>query len=108
MKQVGWIRFLVLALVVGLPACRHQVDAPDSSARWWKGNLHTHSLWSDGDHCPEMIAGWYKDQGYHFLSVTDHNAMQAGERWFRTTTNRGGELSRRPFRRPGNRHGRSP
>jgi len=28
----------------------------DSSLRWWKGNLHTHSLWSDGDEFPEMIA----------------------------------------------------
>ena len=95
MKHVGWIRgiVLVLALSAVLPACRHGADAPDRSARWWKGNLHTHSLWSDGDHSPEMIAGWYKDQGYHFLSVTDHNAMQAGERWFRTTTNRGGGVA---------------
>ena len=29
-------------------------------ARWWKGNLHTHSLWSDGDDYPEMIADWYR------------------------------------------------
>ena len=29
--------------------------------RWWKGNLHTHSLWSDGDDFPEMIVDWYRD-----------------------------------------------
>ena len=29
-------------------------DAP----QWWKGNLHTHSLWSDGDDYPEMITAW--------------------------------------------------
>ena len=33
---------------------------PAVDARWWKGNLHTHSLWSDGDHYPEMVADWYK------------------------------------------------
>ena len=49
--------------------------------RWWKGNLHTHSLWSDGDDFPESIAAWYKQQGYHFLAISDHNRMQEGEHW---------------------------
>jgi len=49
--------------------------------RWWKGNLHTHSLWSDGDEFPEMIADWYRQRGYHFLAITDHNVLSRGERW---------------------------
>jgi hypothetical protein len=28
-----------------------------------------------------MVAGWYKDHGYHFIVVTDHNILQEGERW---------------------------
>src|SRR5687767_13038898 len=56
-------------------------QAPESEARWFKGNLHTHSLWSDGDDYPEMIADWYKRQGYHFLAISDHNVLQEGERW---------------------------
>jgi hypothetical protein len=55
--------------------------------RWWKGNLHTHSLWSDGNDYPEMIVGWYKDHGYDFLSLSDHNKMLVGQTWI---TNRGG------------------
>ena len=51
-----------------------------SEARWFKGNLHTHSLWSDGDDYPEMIADWYKREGYHFLGISDHNVMQLGQR----------------------------
>jgi len=56
---------------------------PDSSTelRWWKGNLHTHSLWSDGDQFPEMIAQWYAERGYNFLGLTDHNILSRGERW---------------------------
>jgi hypothetical protein len=50
-------------------------------ARWFKGNLHTHSLWSDGNDYPEMIADWYKRNGYHFLTLSDHNILQEGERW---------------------------
>src|SRR5438874_1811301 len=34
--------------------------APSQPApRWWKGNLHTHTLWSDGDDYPEMVVDWY-------------------------------------------------
>lgn len=80
-----WIS-LVALLAAG---CR----APQSmrgEARWWKGNLHTHSLWSDGDDYPEMIATWYRDRGYHFVGVTDHNVMQSGERWHTLEPRRGG------------------
>lgn len=48
---------------------------------WYKGNLHTHSLWSDGDDYPEMIMDWYKNNGYHFLGLSDHNTFQEGEKW---------------------------
>ena len=51
------------------------------SGRWYKGNLHTHSLWSDGNDFPEMICHWYKSQGYHFLALTDHNILSQGEKW---------------------------
>jgi hypothetical protein len=43
--------------------------------------LHTHSLWSDGDEFPERIATWYRERGYNFLAITDHNTLQQGERW---------------------------
>lgn len=59
-------------------------------ARWWKGNLHTHSLWSDGDDYPEMIADWYRSSGYHFLAISDHNVLSEGERWIHREKNAGG------------------
>ena len=43
--------------------------------RWYKGNLHTHTLNSDGDSSPEVVAAWYKDHGYHFLVLSDHNKL---------------------------------
>jgi hypothetical protein len=49
--------------------------------RWWKGNLHTHTLWSDGDDFPEMVAAWYKGQGYNFLGLSDHNIIADKEQW---------------------------
>lgn len=61
--------------------------------RWWKGNLHTHSLWSDGDDFPDMIADWYKRNGYHFLMLSDHNVLAEGTRWVHSRTNRGGTVA---------------
>jgi hypothetical protein len=55
--------------------------APATAGSYWKGNLHTHSLWSDGDDFPEMIAAWYKQHGYQFLALTEHNVIAEGEKW---------------------------
>ena len=40
----------------------------DPPLRYYKGNIHTHSLWSDGNDFPEMIAEWYRTHGYNFLA----------------------------------------
>ena len=48
---------------------------------WYKGNLHTHTLWSDGNAPPETIVSWYKNHGYNFLALSDHNIMLTGEKW---------------------------
>ena len=53
----------------------------DPAPRWFKGNLHTHTLWSDGDDFPEMIAEWYRDHGYQFLALSDHNVLSNSDRW---------------------------
>jgi hypothetical protein len=58
--------------------------------QWWKGNLHTHSLWSDGDDYPELIVDWYKRHGYAFVALSDHNVVAEGERWVEVTEQSGG------------------
>lgn len=57
---------------------------------WRRGNMHTHSLWSDGDDYPEMIAAWYRKHGYQFLVFTDHNTLLQRERWVEIDKTRGG------------------
>jgi hypothetical protein len=51
--------------------------------RWYKGNLHMHSYWSDGRDFPEMIVRWFKAHGYHFIAFTEHNQLQTGPRWIK-------------------------
>jgi hypothetical protein len=67
--------------VFNLSSGLSQDAVTDHTPRWWKGNLHTHSLWSDGDDFPEMIAAWYLEHGYNFLALSDHNILSTGVRW---------------------------
>lgn len=71
-----WTLVLTAALNVTL-----RVSWGDEPRQWYKGNLHTHSLWSDGNDYPEMICDWYKTAGYNFLGLSDHNILSRGEKW---------------------------
>ena len=51
------------------------VAAQGPAARWFKGNTHTHTLNSDGDSTPEEVVKWYRDNGYNFLVLTDHEKI---------------------------------
>ena len=50
-------------------------EVPDWAGRWYKGNTHTHTTESDGDSPPEYVARWYRDHGYDFLVLSDHNVF---------------------------------
>ncbi len=57
--------------------------------RWYKGNLHTHSHWSDGDDYLENIGLWYRDHDYQFNVFTDHNVLADKERWVSVEKSKG-------------------
>ena len=59
---------LILILALTIPNALGQT-------RWFKGNTHTHTLNSDGDSSPEEVVKWYKDNGYNFLFITDHEKV---------------------------------
>ena len=44
-----------------------------------RGNIHTHTNLSDGHSPPEDVARWYREHGYQFLAITDHNLVTADE-----------------------------
>ena len=47
-----------------------------NAAEWYKGELHCHSHWSDGNTLPELAIDWYRSNGFQFMSLTDHNVLQ--------------------------------
>jgi hypothetical protein len=110
-----WGRLIIRILIVpGVPGCLphsvENVSGPEcelrgdcagrevgrsetSPKRWWKGNLHTHSLWSDGQDYPEMVARWYKMAGYNFVALSDHDVFAWGRTWISVNASRGGRAA---------------
>lgn len=62
-------------------ACMGSCATNKEPLTWYKGNLHTHTYWSDGDEFPEMVLDWYKTNGYDFIGLSDHNTMAQEEKW---------------------------
>lgn len=52
---------------------------PTKPKKWYKGQLHTHSQWSDGSGMPESVVAIYKENGYEFFCLSDHNGFQNDE-----------------------------
>lgn len=72
-------KLFVLLLITLMMGCQEDYQAPIK--QWYKGNLHTHSYWSDGDEFPEVIMDWYKSRDYQFVALTDHNTLAEGDKW---------------------------
>ncbi len=47
--------------------------------RWIKGNLHTHSTFSDGGCTRQQVIDAYAANGYGFLAITDHDILASEE-----------------------------
>src|SRR6187402_1941502 len=67
----------VAAVLIGvfLQAPSPRTQAPSPQGSWFKGNLHTHTLNSDGDSTPDDVVRWYREHGYNFVTLTDHNYL---------------------------------
>jgi hypothetical protein len=73
--------------------------AADERLHWYRGNLHTHSLWSDGDDYLETIGLWYREHGYDFLCFTDHNVLPtASDHWVSVDRNGSGPKALRKLK----------
>ena len=75
-RSLVWLA-LVLALRAGAAGLDrvHAAREGQEPTRWYKGNTHTHTLNSDGDSSPDDVARWYREHGYQFLVLTDHNFL---------------------------------
>ncbi|MGQ0639584.1 MAG: CehA/McbA family metallohydrolase [Gemmatimonadaceae bacterium] len=59
-------------LSVLLLVAAHGLLAQAPAQRWYRGNTHAHTLNSDGDSPPDVVVRWYRQHGYQFTFITDH------------------------------------
>jgi predicted metal-dependent phosphoesterase TrpH len=60
----------LFAVLIGLVIAQE-----NQTLSWYKGNTHTHTVNSDGDSTPDEVVRWYREHGYNFLVLTDHNYL---------------------------------
>ena len=76
---MNYLKLTMLIFLIANIGCSKRETMP--AKHWFKGNLHTHSYWSDGDEFPEVIMDWYKSNDYQFVALTDHNTLAEGDKW---------------------------
>jgi predicted metal-dependent phosphoesterase TrpH len=79
---IGWFLFSPRADYASGPAPAGR-DAGGADLFWFKGNTHSHAQitlqdYTHGDSPARQVAAWYRDHGYHFVSITDHNRFEDG------------------------------
>jgi hypothetical protein len=76
-RRVLLIGSLVAALLAPAAARSWTTQAGPNPppGRWFKGNTHTHTVNSDGDSTPDEVVRWYREHGYNFLVLSDHNYL---------------------------------
>ncbi len=81
MKHILSSIVLILTFLIG--SCGGSTKNSENAVKkkWYKGNLHTHSFWSDGDEFPETILDWYRSHDYQFIALSDHNTISMEEKW---------------------------
>ena len=72
MRLTRWLPRLTAVLMLTVFSAGAEAQ---ETARWFKGNTHTHTLNSDGDSTPDEVVRWYREHGYQFLVLTDHNFL---------------------------------
>jgi len=75
MARLALLALLGGALVLSSVARSAPIPQTPPGLRWFKGNTHTHTTESDGDSSPDAVARWYREHGYQFLVLSDHNVL---------------------------------
>ena len=73
--SIGFLLTFAITIVGAAVPLQQGTGPARTASRWYKGNTHTHTLNSDGDSTPDDVVRWYREHGYQFLVLTDHNFL---------------------------------
>jgi hypothetical protein len=54
---------------------------PAPSPQWYRGDLHLHTYFSDGDHSPQELVQYAQERNLSFFFSTDHNTQASDLIW---------------------------
>ncbi len=89
-----WIASIIIVmvalLVVAIPVWSAFHSTSDTEVRafynpydiggsWYKGEVHCHSTFSDGNMPPQEVSSRYAGLGFQFIALTDHNHVTAAQ-----------------------------
>jgi hypothetical protein len=69
-----YLFIVVLALASAL-AYGDQSDPRVAKKNWYRGNTHAHTINADGNVSPDSVVRWYREHGYQFVFITDHEYL---------------------------------
>ncbi len=77
-------RLIVLALATLLTGGCLEIAATPPEGEWYKGDLHCHSLHSDGDSPVQDVVAVAESRGLDFFVITDHDGNMDGSptQWY--------------------------
>lgn len=65
----------------GVPCGQMSAPVPGPDAGWYRGDLHLHTVHSDGQRTPDALAAAAQTSGLDFIASTDHNTSSANRSW---------------------------
>ena len=82
---MGWQATVVLEcgapLPVPSPVPPPPTVVPDRGVAWYRGDLHLHTVHSDGNYEPDELAATARSAGLDFMVSTEHNTNTANQAW---------------------------
>lgn len=77
---------VTVTLTYGRPGPRYRPDYPPqqvrgTSRRWYRGDCHLHTVYSDGKRLPAEVAAGARAAGLDFIVSTDHNTSASHGVW---------------------------
>src|SRR6478609_5503185 len=75
-----------VTLHFGRPGRRAVASPPPRSVKgtgrgWYRGDLHVHTVHSDGSQTPKQVIAWAKAAGLDFIGSSEHNTTSAHAVW---------------------------
>ena len=58
--------------------CSVELGAQIREGAWYRGDLHTHSIYSDGDSTVAEVIANAESLGFDFFALTDHDTSMNG------------------------------